>query len=120
MSVVLIVGSREFKPLQLVRDYVLKLTAGDVVLSGGGGGVDTEAVRTARGMGLGTVEITPRWLALGKRAALARSDDMVRLADRVVAFWDGESRGTAYTIEAARKAGKPVSVIHGSSRGPHD
>ena len=41
-----------------------------------------------------------------------RNPDIVAAADRVVAFWDGTSRGTADSIEIARKTGKPVAVVH--------
>ena len=36
---------------------------------------------------------------------------IVRLADIVVAIWDGTSTGTAFSIKYARELGKPVRVF---------
>lgn len=49
--------------------------------------------------------------AFGKRGGPMRNKVMVKMADTVVAFWDGNSRGTEMVIEYARKLGKPVEVI---------
>lgn len=35
---------------------------------------------------------------------------MVEEADLVVAIWDGISRGTQYTVDYAKKQGKPVKI----------
>jgi len=35
---------------------------------------------------------------------------MVEIADRIIAFWDGKSRGTASVIEYAKEIGKPIEV----------
>ena len=35
----------------------------------------------------------------------------VLYADRVVVFWDGQSRGTLSVIKYAEKAGKPCEVV---------
>ena len=34
-----------------------------------------------------------------------------KYADEVLAFWDGESRGTLYTIKLFRELGKPVRIL---------
>ncbi|MEW6008215.1 MAG: hypothetical protein AB1629_01085 [Candidatus Omnitrophota bacterium] len=43
---------------------------------------------------------------------LARNLYMVGLSKECFAIWDGKSRGTKFTFEAAQKAGLEVSVIH--------
>jgi hypothetical protein len=43
---------------------------------------------------------------------LARNLYMVGLAKECYAIWDGKSRGTKFTFEAAKKAGLEVSVIY--------
>lgn len=45
------------------------------------------------------------------RRAYDRNAKIVRAADRLVAFHDGRSGGTAQTIGLARRLGKPVEVI---------
>lgn len=42
---------------------------------------------------------------------MIRNRDIVRMADVVVTFWDGVSRGTGNTIDLASKAGKKVIVV---------
>ena len=44
-------------------------------------------------------------------APLKRNDDMVKEADYGVAFWNGASKGTLYTITELAKAGKQCIVI---------
>jgi hypothetical protein len=43
---------------------------------------------------------------------LQRDRDMVNACDEVMAYWDGKSRGTKYTIDYAKRKGKEVTVVH--------
>lgn len=105
-----IVGSRTYSDLQAVTDYVNGLTADTVLVSGGAAGVDRTAQRAAEKRGMDTKVFIPHWAKYGKSAGMRRNADIVAAADEVVAFWDGHSKGTANTIELARKAGKKVTV----------
>jgi predicted Rossmann fold nucleotide-binding protein DprA/Smf involved in DNA uptake len=105
-----IVGSRDFPCLDLVVAYVESLPSDTVVVSGGARGVDGAAANAARDVGLVVVEYLPDW-SKGKQAGLERNTLIVEQSDRVVAFWDGKSRGTIDTICKANRAGKPVDVI---------
>lgn len=105
-----VVGSREYPRLDLVRAYVETLPVDTLVISGGAKGVDREAMRTARKRDMPNREIKADWQALGKGAGLARNLTMIAIADEIIAFWDGASRGTDHTVRNARKAGKPVTV----------
>jgi hypothetical protein len=106
-----IIGSRGFSEPRKVTDYVASLPDAAVVVSGGARGVDTWAERAARARGLG-VEIHPaEWEKYGKRAGFVRNYAIVKDADRVVAFWDGQSKGTAHSIRIAREMGKDVEII---------
>jgi len=44
-------------------------------------------------------------------AYFARDEEMIRWADRVLAFWDGESAGTAHELTYARKLAKPIDLV---------
>ena len=105
-----IVGSRKFKRLDAVREFVEKLPEGTVVVTGGAKGVDRVAEMAAAGCGLETVVFLPKWAKYGKRAGFVRNERIVEMVDEVVAFWDGESKGTEHTIGLARESGKPVRV----------
>lgn len=55
-------------------------------------------------------------------AYFARDEEMIRWADRVLAFWDGESAGTAHELTYARKLAKPIDLVlvnRGPSRDRH-
>jgi len=44
-------------------------------------------------------------------AYFARDEEMIRSADRVLAFWDGESAGTAHELTYARTLSKPIDLV---------
>lgn len=37
---------------------------------------------------------------------------IVEYADKIIAFWDGKSRGTEFVIKYAEKLGKPCRVVY--------
>lgn len=114
---VAIVGSRDFSRLELVGGKInaLAVKAGGAsqltIISGGARGVDAEAERYALSIGA-NVEVFPAdWDTFGKQAGYMRNIDIVDAADRVVAFWDGESKGTRYSIDLALAKKKLLEVI---------
>lgn len=105
-----VVGSRDFPRLAEVRAFVAGLPRDTVIVSGGARGVDTAAVDEARVRGMRYIVLPADWKTWGKRAGFMRNADIVEAADRIVAFWDGVSRGTPHTVRLAEAAGKPVEV----------
>lgn len=81
-----------------------------VIVSGGASGIDTVANNIAFSRGLQTEIYPADWKRFSKSAGMIRNRDIVKAADVIVAFWDGKSKGTANTIEQARKAGKRVLI----------
>ena len=124
-----IVGSRGFLDPDLVVDFVDRLPDNTVVITGGAKGVDKIAEAAARRRGLEIVIYPAEWnnfnLSLNREkkskypcrgkynavAGLVRNKTIVNDCDEVVAFWDGKSRGTEFTIEYAKDQKKPVKVI---------
>ena len=51
------------------------------------------------------------WEHFGKAAGPKRNMQMAKIADAVIAFWDGESRGTQSMIECAKDENIPCTVI---------
>lgn len=51
------------------------------------------------------------WCKFGKSAGPIRNQQMAEYADALIAFWDGESRGTKNMIETAERLGLAVSVV---------
>ena len=50
------------------------------------------------------------WDKYGKRAGYLRNVQMAEYADALLAFWDGESRGTKNMIDEALSRGLKVGV----------
>jgi uncharacterized phage-like protein YoqJ len=113
-----IVGSREFKNKDFVQNIVSnQLTNGDYFISGGARGVDTWAEETIPILetGLANFKINkkifkPDWNKYGKRAGFLRNQLIIDEADKVIAFWDGKSKGTKHSIDLAIKANKPIDI----------
>ncbi len=103
-----VIGSRRIARIDCGK---IGAHAGDVIVSGGARGVDSLAAAYARANSLALVEHKPDYRRYGKAAPHVRNDLIVADADRVVAFWDGKSRGTKSTIDKALKHGKRVDIV---------
>lgn len=51
------------------------------------------------------------WAKHGKSAGYIRNAQMAEFADALVAFWDGQSKGTAHMINTMKKLNKPVHIF---------
>lgn len=113
MTRVAIVGSRDYPgvPEEIVHYVYNRLDEGDVVISGGARGVDQSAANAAQARGLEVKVYPARWSEFGKSAGYKRNITIVEDCDRLVAFWDGTSKGTKHSIDLATKAGKPVEIF---------
>lgn len=106
---VAIVGSRSFPYYGLLKHYVDFLEPTHII-SGGAAGADRLGAQYAKEKGIPLTEIIPDW-SLGKGAGFMRNKNIVDAGEYVIAFWDGESHGTANSIELAQKANKDHLVV---------
>lgn len=107
-----VVGSRDGINPEAVYDFIDKLDPlTNVVVSGGARGVDTYAAERANERGIRVIEIRPNWNKYGRGAGFLRNKEIVKASDDVVAFWNGQSRGTEHTIEQAVKLGRSVAIF---------
>lgn len=104
---VAIVGSRTLTVSNL-NEYIPENTT--EIVSGGAKGVDFCARQYAIENNLKLTEFLPDYKKYGRYAPLKRNIQIINYADIVLAFWDGESRGTAFVIDNCRKLGVPVKV----------
>lgn len=105
-----IVGSRGFAARWKVENYIDELAHDTVIVTGGAGGVDTWAYEYALKCEHPTELYQADWGRYGKRAGYLRNQLMVSKVDRVVAFWDGVSKGTKLTIDLALESGVDLEV----------
>ena len=104
---VAIIGSRNITQID-VGKY---LSDNDEIVSGGAVGVDSCAEKYASENGVKISVFLPNYERYGKAAPIIRNREIVDFADKVIAFWDGRSKGTLSVIKYAQKKGKPCEII---------
>lgn len=103
-----IVGSRNLTNIVLDR-YISE----DVkeIVSGGAVGVDLCAAQYAKNKGLKLTEFLPQYERYGRAAPIVRNKKIVDYADKLIIFWNGNSKGTLSVIKYAQKTKKPFEII---------
>ena len=105
---VAVIGSRGIK-LDNLGDYLPDdLTE---IVSGGAKGVDTTAREYATEHGIKLTEFLPEYSRYKRGAPLKRNIQIAEYADKVLAFWDGKSRGTKYVIDYCAEHNIPVEIM---------
>ncbi|NBJ89338.1 SLOG family protein [Acutalibacter sp. 1XD8-36] len=105
---VAVIGSRGLTVPDLER-YLPEGTT--EIVSGGARGVDQSARAYARAHNIPLTEFLPDYDKYGRGAPLRRNITIIEHSDLVLAFWDGQSRGTKFVIDNCRKMGVPVKVL---------
>ncbi len=105
---VAIIGSRDIKFLDLNMYLDENVTE---IVSGGAMGVDTIAREYAIDNNIRLTEFLPEYDKFGRSAPLRRNIMIIEYADKVLAFWDGKSRGTKFVIDNCKKREIPIEVI---------
>lgn len=82
------------------------------IVSGGAEGVDRLAERYAKEHGIFLKVFLPEYEKFGKNATLIRNTEIVKYADYILVFFNGESKGSADTAKKCFDLGKPFSIIH--------
>ena len=115
---VIIAGTRTFDKYEFLRtscDSILKSVRRIytiVIISGTARGVDRLGEQYARERGYEIRQYPADWKKYGKSAGYIRNSLMADNADALIAFWDGQSRGTKNMIETSKKKGLTVKIIH--------
>jgi hypothetical protein len=104
---VAVVGSRSV----FVTDIGMYISDGDEIVSGGAVGVDSCAAEYAKRNGLKLTVFLPQYERYGRAAPIARNKKIVDYADKIIAFWDGHSKGTLSVIKYAERTGKLCEII---------
>jgi len=105
---VAVIGSRGLTVSNL-QDYLPPDTT--EIISGGARGIDSCAKQYALKNGLKYTEFLPEYDKYGRAAPIKRNILIIDAAELVIAFWDGESRGTKFVIDNCAKLQKECRVI---------
>ena len=102
-----IIGSRNIT----VKDIEKYASDAKEVVSGGAKGVDACAAEYAKANGIPLTLFLPQYERYGRFAPIKRNEEIVIYSDKIIAFWDGKSKGTLSVIKYAQKLEKPCEVI---------
>ena len=114
---VIIAGGREFNDYGLLCQTCDRMlsqkqrTHSIVIVSGTARGADTLGERYAQERGYSIEQYPADWEHEGKAAGFIRNAQMASVADALIAFWDGQSKGTAHMIGQARQKSLPYRVV---------
>lgn len=117
MKYMAVIGSRGYNNyeefMNYINHYTQNLVAKDLTFVSGGAssGADALIARFCKEHGLRIIEHKADWNKYGRSAGPRRNIDIVNRADMLLAFWDGESRGSKHSIDLARKKGIPVKIV---------
>lgn len=115
----LVVGSRTFNNYELLKEKLDKLLVNytDVcIVSGGANGADALAERYANEKGYELKVFKADWDNKGKSAGYIRNAQMHKYISKfqnrgVVAFWNGNSKGTEHSFKLAEQYNNPIRII---------
>ena len=115
---VIIAGSRDFNDYELLKSKCIFLLQDKMkqcnvqIVCGCARGADILGKQFAEEFGLKVLEYPADWEKYGKSAGYRRNKEMAKVADALIAFWDGESRGTKHMIDLAKEYGLPTRIIY--------
>jgi len=112
---VMIAGSRTFNDYKLLAttcDHMLQNHSDVEIVSGGAHGADKLGELYAEERGYEFRQFLPNWGRDGNAAGYMRNKLMVLYSDALIAFHDGESKGTGHTIDLAKGRGLKVKVCN--------
>lgn len=113
---IIIAGSREIQNYYLVASQLDKLIPFEnrnmiEIVSGCANGVDKMGEMWATTNDIPVVQFPADCDTLGKRAGYVRNEDMAKYSKCLIAFWNGNSKGTKHMIDLAKKYNLIVKVV---------
>lgn len=117
---IIVAGSRDFDNRELLHfhlDRILATKENAEIVSGHAKGADSMAEEYAKEKGIALSVFPADWKQYGRAAGPIRNKQMLDYICEgnpvLVAFWDGESRGTKNMIDIAKKRNVECHVIVG-------
>lgn len=113
---VIVAGGRNFDDYNLLS-ATLDTAFGFVpkediaLISGTARGADSLGEQWATERGIEVLRFPANWDTYGKSAGYRRNEEMAKAGNYLIAFWDGQSRGTQHMIGIAARGGLHVTVV---------
>jgi hypothetical protein len=115
---VIVAGGRDFNNFELLRTEIWKAhkdigqeEMSMAIVSGMARGADAMGASFAHYHGIKLYKFPADWDQHGKAAGFIRNKEMGDFADGLLAFWDGQSRGTKHMIDYMRSLDKPIVIV---------
>lgn len=111
---VIVAGGRDFNNYPMLEEKLFKLFSNKlhvVIISGMAKGADSLGEQYARKHNCVISYFPALWSQHGTRAGFIRNEEMAKVADACVCFWDGKSTGTKHMIDTAKKYNLALRVI---------
>ena len=98
--------------VETMRLWLAQHRAPITIGSGTARGADTAGIILAREKAFPLKKFPADWDRFGKSAGYRRNEQMAEWGTHLIAFWDGESRGTQHMIDLATRYGLDVTVVN--------
>lgn len=109
---VIVAGTRTFEDYDFLKKVLSEPEYNITELvSGRSKGADQLGERYAKENNIPLKLFPADWENLGRKAGPIRNEQMAEYGDMLIAFWDGESRGTKNMIQQMQKRKKLVHII---------
>ena len=106
-----IIGGRDFSDYDRTKECYEAISNITEIVSGGAKGADSLGELIAFDYNLKFTCFKPDWDKHGKAAGFIRNRLIIEHSDVVLAFWDGQSKGTENSINIAKRLNKPICVV---------
>lgn len=108
---IIVAGGRNFDDYKLLCKVLKSFKNISEIVSGGARGADKLGEKYATFNNINVKIFLAEWDKYGKRAGFLRNIQMGQYANVLVAFWDGQSKGTEHMIKTAQKLGLIVHIV---------
>ena len=120
---IIVAGSRTFNDYEFLRSkldfYFSNRGKAIQIICGEAEGADQLGKRYAIEKGYNVLSFPDQSEIFGSFAKFKRNREMARAADGLVAFWVGESKGTAQLIQVMKETGKPIRIVYYKEASSH-
>ncbi len=113
---VVIAGCRDYENYEEAKAYIdyciseIKNIYTLIFISGGCRGADSLGERYALENGYKIERYPAEWNKYGKSAGPKRNEKMAKIADYIICFWDGKSKGTKSMVRLAMRFNKSLRI----------